>query len=84
MQEILDNSLRGNETSNYEPEFRTKWNEIRYLLVNSTTRRDANNNVVGVVGVAQDVTEAAKSTTKLLLPWLESFISSLILLPMLQ
>jgi hypothetical protein len=28
--------------------------------VNAKTRRDAKNNVVGVVGVAQDVTEAAK------------------------
>jgi PAS domain-containing protein len=35
-------------------------NEVRYLLVNATTRRDANYQVVGVVGVAQDVTEAAK------------------------
>lgn len=39
---------------------RTKSNQIRYLLVNATTRRDADNNIVGVVGVAQDVTEAAK------------------------
>ena len=60
MQEILDNALRGDETSNREPKFRTKWNQIRYLLVNATTRRDAKNNVVGAVGVAQDVTEAAK------------------------
>jgi PAS domain-containing protein len=30
------------------------------LLVNATTRRDASNNVVGVVGVAQDVTEAVQ------------------------
>jgi PAS domain S-box-containing protein len=35
-------------------------NEIRYLLVNATTRRDASNTVVGVVGVAQDVTETTK------------------------
>jgi len=60
VQEILDNALKGVETSNYELEFRTKSNEIRYLLVNATTRRDAENNIVGVVGVAQDVTEAAK------------------------
>jgi PAS domain S-box-containing protein len=60
VQEILDNALRGDETSNREPKFRTKWNQIRYLLVNATTRRDAKNNVVGVVGVAQGVTEAAK------------------------
>ena len=60
MQDILDNALNGNETSNYELEIRTKTNEIRYLLVNATTRRDAESNIVGVVGVAQDVTEAAK------------------------
>ena len=32
---------------------RTKSNEIRYLLVNATTRKDAECNIVGVVGVAQ-------------------------------
>lgn len=60
VQEVLDNALKGVETSNYELEFRTKSNEIRYLLVNATTRRDVEDNVIGVVGVAQDVTEAAK------------------------
>ena len=34
-------------------EFWTKSNETRYLLVNATTRRDEDNNIVGVVGVAQ-------------------------------
>ena len=53
VQEVLDNALKGRGTSNYELEFRTKSNEIRYLLVNATTRRDAENNIVGVVGVAQ-------------------------------
>ncbi len=60
VQAVLDNALRGNETSNYELELRTKSNEVRYLLVNATTRRNADNVVVGVVGVAQDVTETAK------------------------
>ena len=60
VQEVLDNALKGNETSNYELEFETKSGETRYLLVNATTRRDPENNVVGVVGVAQDVTETAK------------------------
>ena len=60
VQLILDNALKGVETSNYELEFRTKSNEVRYLLVNATTRRDAESNIVGVVGVAQDVTEAAQ------------------------
>jgi PAS domain S-box-containing protein len=58
--DVMENALKGIETSNYELEFRTKSNEIRYLLVNATSRRDAENNVVGVVGVAQDVTEAAQ------------------------
>ena len=53
VQEVLNNALQGIETSNYELEFRTKSEEIRYLLVNATTRRDAENNIVGVVGVAQ-------------------------------
>lgn len=43
-----------------ELEFRTKSSETSYLLVNATTRRDADLNIVGVVGVAQDVTDAAK------------------------
>lgn len=60
VQEVMDNALQGRGTSNYELEFRTKSNEIRHLLVNATTRRDAENNVVGVVGVAQDVTEAVQ------------------------
>ena len=54
---VMDNALKGIETSNYKLEFRTKSNEIRYLLVNATTRRDVENDIVGVVGVAQDVTE---------------------------
>jgi hypothetical protein len=46
----MDDALRGQETSNYELTFETKSKEIRYLLVNATTRRDAEGNVVGVVG----------------------------------
>jgi len=57
---VLDDALRGIETSNYELEFLTKSNEIRYLLVNATTRKNADQAIIGVVGVAQDVTEAAK------------------------
>ena len=57
VQDVLDKALKGDETSNYELEFRTKSNKIRYLLVNATTRRDTDSNIVGVVGVAQDVTD---------------------------
>ena len=52
VQDVLDNALKERGTANYELEFRTKSNEIRYLLVNATTRRDPENNVVGVLGVA--------------------------------
>ena len=52
VQEVLDNALHGNETSNYELEFETKSGETRYLLVNATTRRDADNHIVGVVGTS--------------------------------
>lgn len=47
----MDNALNGKGTSNYELEFRTKVNENRYLLVNATTRKDADDNIIGVVGV---------------------------------
>lgn len=47
----MDNALNGEGTSNYELEFRTKGNENRYLLVNATTRKDADDNIIGVVGV---------------------------------
>ena len=60
VQDFMQKALQGTETSNYELEFRTKSNGIRYLLVNAMTRQDADGNIVGVVGVAQDVTKAAK------------------------
>lgn len=46
-------------------EFQTKSGEIRYLLVNATTRRDVESNIVGVVGVAQDVTDDRKHSQEL-------------------
>ena len=65
VKEILDKGLRGHETANYELEFVTKSGEIRYLLVNATTRKDPENNIVGVVGVAQDVTEDRRHAQEL-------------------
>mmetsp|Transcript_10740 Transcript_10740/g.25976 ORF Transcript_10740/g.25976 Transcript_10740/m.25976 type:complete len:855 (-) Transcript_10740:65-2629(-) len=65
VKDVMDQALLGDETSNYELEFRTKNKEIRHLLVNATTRRDAEHKVVGVVGVAQDVTEAVERDAKM-------------------
>jgi PAS domain S-box-containing protein len=65
VEEILAQALAGNETSNYELEFVSKSGEPIFLLVNATTRRDPSNDVVGVVGVAQDVTEDRKHAKEL-------------------
>jgi PAS domain S-box-containing protein len=51
VQQVLDDALHGKETSNYELTFETKSKEIRYLLVNATTRRDPQGSIVGVVGM---------------------------------
>ena len=40
VQQIVNLALQGNDTSNYELEFTTKSNEIRDLVVNTSTRRD--------------------------------------------
>lgn len=47
VREILSSALQGNETSNYELEFVAKDGTPRFLLVNATTRRDPELNVVG-------------------------------------
>ena len=49
VQKIMDDAFLGKETSNYELEFTTKSNEIRYLLVNATARLDTDGNIIGVV-----------------------------------
>ncbi len=54
---VMKNALLGLETANYELEFETKSKETRYLLVNATTKRDSEGKIIGVVGVAQDVTD---------------------------
>lgn len=48
VQEVMTNALKGKERSNYELEFKTKNDEVRYLLVNATTRRDKKNRVIGM------------------------------------
>lgn len=57
---VLNSALKGRGTTNFELEIYTRSNEVRYLLVNAETRRDAENKIVGVVAIAQDVTEASK------------------------
>jgi len=54
---VLDNALKGEETDNYEVPLFTKGGDRIMVLLNATTRRDAKGDIVGVVGVGQDITK---------------------------
>ena len=56
VKEVLDNALAGKETSNFEFPLYTNDGKRVELLLNATPRRDASGNIVGVVGVGQDIT----------------------------
>jgi PAS domain S-box-containing protein len=55
--EVLAKALKGAETANYEFPLFTQSGDRVDVLLNSTTRRDASGQIVGVVGVGQDITE---------------------------
>jgi PAS domain-containing protein len=56
VQTVLDQALQGAETENFEFPLITK-NGVRIeVLLNATTRRDEQGNVIGVVGFGQDIT----------------------------
>ena len=54
--EVLDNALKGTQTANFEFPLFTKDGARLDVLLNATTRRDARGEIVGVVGVGQDIT----------------------------
>ena len=56
VKQVLDNALKGEETANYEFPLFTKDDKRVMVLLNSSTRRDAEGNIVGVLGVGQDIT----------------------------
>jgi PAS domain S-box-containing protein len=57
---VFSRALEENGANNFELEFRGKDGELRFLLVNLCARLDDIRQPVGVVGVAQDVTEVSK------------------------
>jgi PAS domain S-box-containing protein len=57
VKEVLDNALQGRETANFEFPLYTKDQRRVEVLLNATTRRDVSGNVVGMIGVGQDITE---------------------------
>ena len=64
VQEVLNEALKGNETSNYEVPLFTKGGERVVVLLNATTRRNPQGQIVGVVGVGQDITELDQSRSE--------------------
>lgn len=54
---VLNNALIGKETSNYEFSLYTNNKQHVMILLNATTRRDLEGNIIGVVGIGQDITE---------------------------
>jgi PAS domain S-box-containing protein len=58
--EVLVQALKGEEVANFEfPLFTQSGNKV-VIQLNSTTRRDSDGQVVGVVGVGQDITALNK------------------------
>ena len=48
---IVKMHLKGEETSNFEFPLLTSGDHVVEVLLNATTRRDAQDNVIGVVGI---------------------------------
>jgi PAS domain S-box-containing protein len=61
---VLDNALKGKETANFEFPLFSKDNQRVMVLLNSSTRRNADGKIVGVLGVGQDITEIKKTEQK--------------------
>jgi PAS domain S-box-containing protein len=56
VQRVLDEALHGKETANFEFPLMTKSDVRLDVLLNATTRRDEQGNVIGMVGIGQDIT----------------------------
>ena len=65
VKEVLDKALVGKETANYEFPLFTKDGRRVMVLLNSSTRRNAEGKITGVLGVGQDISEMDKLRTDL-------------------
>ena len=72
VQTVLDRALLGEETANFEFPVITKSDRRVEVLLNATSRRDARGNIVGVVGIGQDIT-ARKKMERAKMTFLASF-----------
>ena len=57
VQTILQDALKGKETSNYEVPLYSREGKRVLILLNATTKRNAEGHIIGVVGIGQDITE---------------------------
>jgi PAS domain S-box-containing protein len=58
VQDMMKMCLNGQTTTNFEIDIVTKFGATRRLVLGVRARRDSQNNTVGVVAMAHDVTEA--------------------------
>ena len=65
VQQVLDRALEGQETANFEFPLITKSGARVEVLLNASTRRDANGSIIGVVGIGQDITVRKIAENKL-------------------
>jgi PAS domain S-box-containing protein len=63
---VLENALLGIETANFEFPIIAKDGRHLLLLLNASTRRDANGTVTGMLGVGQDITERRETELSLI------------------
>ncbi|CAK0869933.1 unnamed protein product [Prorocentrum cordatum] len=63
VQAVLIEALNGDETANFELPLDTKSGQRLCILLNATTRRDENGDVVGMLGVGQDITNLRAALT---------------------
>jgi len=61
---VLTAALEGKETANFEFPLFTKHGRRREILLNATPRRGRDDEVIGVIGVGQDITELRKITAE--------------------
>jgi PAS domain S-box-containing protein len=78
VKKVLDNALLGAETANYEFPLFTKGGERIMVLLNSSTRRNAAGEIIGVLGVGQDITEidALRTASEAIAKELRQFIET--------
>merc|ERR1711871_773294 len=76
VKQVLDRALMGEEAANFEFPLITKHGKRVEVLLNATSRRDARGDVMGVVGIGQDIT--GRKTTEASLKLVANDLTNLI------